>query len=58
MWHLKDWSLIDAKTKKKIELKLDENGSLSDKSMEKVYKVHPTIIDVVLTVFEKDVLLT
>ena len=57
VWHLKDWSLTDAKSKKKIELKQDDNGSLSDESMKKVYAVQPTIIDVVLTVFEKDVLL-
>jgi hypothetical protein len=57
IWHLKDWSLTD-KDGKKMELITDTDGSLSDASVKVVYALHPTIIDVVLTVFEKDILLT
>lgn len=57
VWHLKDWSLRDAKGDK-VELKHDDNGSLSDESIKVVYKTHTTILDVVLTIFEKDILLT
>lgn len=57
VWHLKDWSLMD-KQGKKIELKHDEGGSLSDESLKRVYSFHSTILDVVLTIFEKDILLT
>jgi hypothetical protein len=56
VWHLKDWSLKD-KNGNKVELKLDEDGSLSKESMETVYKTFPTLLDVVLTVFEKDIML-
>lgn len=57
VWHLKDWSLKD-KTGKKIELKHDTSGSLADESMKQVYSVLPTLIDVVMTIFEKEILLT
>jgi len=57
VWHLKDWSLKDNKGNK-VELTHEENGALDDDSMKRAYAVHPTIIDVVLTIFEKDILLT
>jgi len=57
VWHLKDWSLTDREGKK-IELGHDDDGSLSDVSLKKVYALHPTVLDIVLTVFEKDLLLT
>jgi len=57
VWHLKDWSLQD-KDGKKVELKHDEDGSLTEDSIEKVYAMQSTILDIVLTVFEKDLLLT
>jgi hypothetical protein len=56
VWHLKDWSLTD-ETGAKVELKFDDNGALSDESLAKVYAVMPTLLDVVLTIFEKDILL-
>lgn len=56
VWHLKDWSLTD-KAGKKVALEHDDDGSLSDKSLKNVYLVHPTIIDIVLTIAEKDLLL-
>jgi len=57
VWHLKDWSLQD-KDGKKVELEHDEDGSLTEDSIEKVYAMQSTILDIVLTVFEKDLLLT
>lgn len=57
VWHLKDWSLRGADGKK-IELKQNEEGALDDDSLKKVYQVSPTLIDVILTNLEKDVILT
>lgn len=57
VWHLKDWSLTGADGSK-VELIHDADGSLNNESVQKVYSLHPTIIDIVLTVFEKDILLT
>jgi len=57
VWHLKDWTLKD-RDGKKVELEHDEDGSLSDASMKKVYSIQPTMVDIVLTLFEKDILLT
>ena len=57
VWHLKDWSLRDA-SGKKAELKQNSEGALDDDSMKKVNAVSPTLIDVILTNFERDVILT
>lgn len=57
VWHLKDWSLTD-ENGNKVDLEHDDNGALSDKSLAQVYAVMPTLMDVVLTVIEKDLLLT
>lgn len=56
IYHLRDWN-IDDENGKKVELKFDTNGSLSDESVEKVYSLHPSIIDVVLTSFERKMVL-
>jgi hypothetical protein len=57
IWHLKDWSLRDRKGKK-VELKFEESGALTDESIAKVYSLPNGIVDVVLTIFERDVLLS
>ena len=57
VWHLRDWSLRD-RDGNKVELNHDEDGSLDDGSMKRVYSVQPTLIDVIMTLFEKDMLLT
>jgi hypothetical protein len=57
VWHLKDWSLRD-KDGKKIELKFNKEGALEEDSIKKVYQVPPTFIDVVMTNFEKEIILT
>ena len=55
--HLKDWSLRDREGKK-IEIEFDENGALAEESAEMIGKVFPTLIEVVVTLFERDVILT
>ena len=57
IWHLKDWSLKDKKGNK-VELKFNEKGSLSTETVTKVYEIFPTLMDVVLTLFEKDIMLS
>jgi hypothetical protein len=56
VWHLKDWSLI-GKDGKKIELIHDKDGSMSAESIKVMYSVQASILDIVLTAFEKDILL-
>lgn len=55
-WHLKDWSMRDEQGNK-IELSFNSEGGLSKESLDIVYKAMPILLDVVLTIFEKDVLL-
>jgi hypothetical protein len=56
VWHLKEWSLRDRKGAA-VELKHEKSGAVTDASIKRVYAVHPTILDIVLTVFEKEILL-
>jgi hypothetical protein len=56
VWHLKDWNVPDDDGNK-VELKFDDNGSLSEGSLAFVYALSPTLLDVVMTCFEKDILL-
>lgn len=56
VWHLKDWSLV-GREGEKVELGFSPEGCLDDESIKKVYGIFPTMLDVVLTMFEKDVLL-
>jgi hypothetical protein len=57
VWHLKDWNLTD-KEGNKMVLESDKDGSLTDASMKKVFSAHPTILDIALSVLEKDILFT
>ena len=57
VWHLKDWNLTDDEGKK-IVLTCDPTGTLSDESLAMVYSLSPTLVDVVMTILEKDLLLT
>jgi len=57
VWHLKGWNLTDDEGKK-IELAFDPNGSLSEESLAMVYAMSPTLLDVVMTMYEKDCLLS
>jgi len=57
VWHLKDWSLRD-RDGEKVPLSHDKDGSLTTECMDSVYSLHPTLVDVVLTTFESDMLLT
>lgn len=54
--HLKDWSMRDRKGKK-IELEHNDEGILSESSIKSVYKMNTTLLDVVLTLFEKDMMM-
>lgn len=57
VWHLKDWSLRD-RNGNKVKLNFEDNGALADDSIQKVYKMPNAIIDVLMTIFERDVLLS
>jgi len=56
VWHLKDWT-IRGRDGKKIELKFNDSGALEDESIQLVYKTNTTMLDVVLTLFEKDMMM-
>ena len=57
VWHLKDWSLRGPDGKK-VELKTTEEGAMDEETIKKVYQVPATLIDVILTHLEKDIILT
>jgi hypothetical protein len=56
VWHLKDWSLR-GKSGEKIPLVLTEDGALDEASIKAVYKMNTTLLDVVLSLFEKDMMM-
>jgi hypothetical protein len=56
VWHLKDWSIRD-RAGNKVSLECSPDGSLTEESIKKVYKVGTPILDVVLTLFDREVLL-
>lgn len=56
VWHLKDWSLRDRKGEK-VPLVHEKNGCLHDDSIAVVMKVPTGIMDLVLSQFEKDMML-
>lgn len=56
VWHLKDWTMRDRKGEK-IGLSFNESGALDDDSIQQVYKINTTMLDVVLTLFEKDMMM-
>jgi hypothetical protein len=57
VYHLKDWSMTD-RDGNKIELTHEENDALTNESIDQVYSIFPTLLDVVLTLYERDVLIT
>lgn len=57
VWHLKDWSLV-GQDGKKVTLNCNPEGALDDESIKKVYTLPPTLIEVLLTNLEKDLILT
>lgn len=56
-WHLKDWNLTD-ENDKKIVLSFEPTGIMTEESQNLVNAMSPTLLDVVMTVYEKDILLT
>lgn len=56
IYHLRAWDVKD-ENGNVIELKFDVNNALSDESIDKVYSLHPSMIDIVMTSLEKKLLL-
>lgn len=54
--HLKNWNLVDTEGHE-IPLTFDKSGLLSDLALVVAHSLAPAILDVVFTIFEKDVLL-
>lgn len=52
VFHLVDWNLTD-EDGEKVELKFDPNKALSDESLKLIYTLPNTLLDVVLTQYEK-----
>jgi len=57
IYHLKDWNVIDDEGNK-IDLEFDPDGSLTRETVGKVNSIFPTLLDVILTVFEGRLLLS
>ena len=62
VWHLKDWSMRK-RDGSKVELVHDKTKSsnpniqsLNDKTITAVYKINPTLLDIVLTLLERDMM--
>ena len=52
VYHLVDWNLKD-ENGDKVPIKFDPNGSLSDETLELIYSLPSSLIDVVLTSYER-----
>lgn len=52
VFHLVDWNLTDEEGNK-VKLKFDPNGALSDESLRLIYTLPNTLLDVVLTSYER-----
>ena len=52
IFHLEDWNFEDEE-EKKIELKHDPSGALSDKSLEILYSLPASILDVAAGIYER-----
>ena len=57
VWHMKDWSWR-MKDGSKIELSFLSEGQLSEESRALVYALPPILVDVVMTSFERNVVMT
>lgn len=55
--HLKKWEGVVDEKNEKIDLKLDIDNTLTTDSLELVYSVNSSIIDVVMTIFEQKAML-
>ena len=56
IFHLKEWNMTDEEGNV-IKLGFEPNGALDDASEKIVYGLHPTILDVVLASFERQMVL-
>ena len=55
--HLKEWNLTD-ENGDELPITFDDNGLISDSSLIVAHSLSPAIMDVVFTIFERDVILT
>lgn len=55
--HLKHWAGVVDENNEPIELELDVDGLLKTKSIELIYNISSTIMDVVMTLFEQKAML-
>jgi hypothetical protein len=54
--HLKQWSLTDENGEQSLLVKMND-GSLTDESVVSIYALPPSLVDVVMSAFERDALL-
>jgi len=54
IFHLEDWNFED-ENGNKIELKKDPNGSLSDETMELLYRLPANILDAAIGLYEREI---
>ena len=54
LFHLNDWNFED-ENGKKLELKHDPSGALSDESLELLNQLPANILDVAISVFERKI---
>ena len=55
--HLKHWSGVVDENNKPIDLKLDIDDTLTTESLELVYSINSSIVDVLMTIFEQRAML-
>lgn len=54
VFHLVDWNYSD-EDEKKIELKHDPNGTLSDESLDLLYQIPASVLDTAIGMFERKI---
>lgn len=57
IWHLKDWSLRNRRNEK-VELKHEKDGSLTDESLTLLNGAVGPMLDVVMTILEREILIS
>jgi len=57
IWHLKSWSLRN-RNGEKVELEFDEDGSLAEATLGRLNKALSSMLDVVLTLLERELLIS
>ena len=57
VYHLRGWN-IAGEDGAPLQIKIDPNGAVANETLDVVYSLHPSIIDVVMTTLERKLLLT